>query len=71
MVPYDAVLRWPRLYGGRAAKTHTYTHTAANTTSMQTKTDWGPTAGLNVGHTHAEHTLYVQGQHALPPFQTL
>lgn len=24
MVPKDAVLRWPRLYWGRAAKTHTY-----------------------------------------------
>lgn len=33
MVPCDAVLRWPRLYCGRAAKTHTY---RAAYTDMQT-----------------------------------
>ncbi len=61
MVPNDAVLRWPRLYWGLAAKTHTYTHTrtAANTTSMQmqTNTDRGPTAGLEL---RAKHMQSVQ-----------
>lgn len=58
MVPNDAVLRWPRLYWGRAAKTHTYTHThtAANTTGMQmhTKTDWGTTDGLEMLAAHMQ-----------------
>lgn len=54
---------------------NTHTHTAANTASMQTKTDWGgggPQAGLcsTVGHTHAERTLHVQGRHARP-FQSV
>lgn len=73
MVPNDAVLRWPRLYWGRAAKTHTYTHTrtAADTTSMQmqTNTDWGPTAGLimRVAHMQSIHCTCNGSMHPVIP----
>lgn len=73
MVPNDAVLRWPRLYWGRAAKTHTYTHTrtAADTTSMQmqTNTDWGPTAGLimRVAHMQSIHCTCKGSMHPVIP----
>ena len=52
------------VYTGGVLRKHTHTHTrtAADTSmQMQTNTDWWPTAE---GCTHAEHTLYVQGQHA-------
>lgn len=71
MVPNDAVLRWPRLYWGRAAKIHTHIQLQTQQACRLRQTgspqlDWkhGP-------HTHAEHTVYVQGQHAARPFQTL
>lgn len=65
IVPNDAVLRWPRLYRGRAAKTHTHTHRAAYTTSMQTKTDCRPNAWLLTWATNM-HILQcnVQNKHA-------
>lgn len=68
------------VYTGGVLQKYTYTHTAAYT-SMQTKTDTCPkldrkcrkvTSSVPSGlHTHAEHTVYMQGQHAPCPFQRL
>lgn len=57
IVPNDAVLRWPRLYRGRAAKTHTYTHTAAYTTSMQNKRQQVQCMSADMRHKHAHHPV--------------
>lgn len=43
--------------GGCCKNTYTHTHTAATTTSMQrqTKTDWGPTGGLEMLAAHMQN----------------
>lgn len=84
MVPNDAVLRWPRLYCGRAAE-NTHTHTAAYTKSMRTK-DLGWEGGKGRGahcwtwnwkcrppNMHTEHTVgYMQRAACTPrPFRML